>query len=214
MADRLKFDAELRTLTGKKVKQLRRVGITPGVVYGASDAVSVQLETAPLFLYLRDAGSNDLLDLNIDGDVRTVITKDVQRHVTRGELVHVDFFEVNMKETIIVDIDVNLIGESPVPTAEGIVQQVLFQVTVEALPDKLISSIDVDAALIDSMDATIFVSDLEMPEGVTSLSEPETAIATFSRTSAAMSAGVDEEVAEGEEGAEGAEGAEGEAAAE
>lgn len=211
MSDRTSFNAELRTLTGKKVKQLRRQGLTPGVVYGASEPVSVQLDTAPLFLYLRDSGSNDLLELNIDGDTRTVITKDVQRHVTRGELVHVDFYEVNMKETIVADVDVVLTGASTVPASEGIVQQVLFQITIEALPDALVSAIEVDEGLIDSVDATIFVSDLVAPEGVTIITEQDAAIATFSRTSAAMSAGLDEEVAEGEEGAEG-EAAEGEAA--
>lgn len=213
MSDRTSFNAQLRTLTGKKVKQLRRQGLTPAVVYGASEPVSVQVDTAPMFLYLRDSGSNDLLELNIDGDVRTVITKDVQRHVTRGELIHVDFYEVNMKETIVADVDVVLTGASTVPASEGIVQQVLFQITIEALPDALVSSIEVDEGLIDSVDATIFVSDLVAPEGVTILTEEDAAIATFSRTSAAMSAGLEDEVAEGEEGAEG-EAAEGEAAAE
>jgi len=92
----------------------------------------------------------------------------------------VDFYEVNMRETIQADVRLLFTGEiaeelSPI----GEIIQVLHTVTVECLPGDLISELEVDISGIESADQAIYVSDLTPPRGVTILTDPESAITSF-----------------------------------
>jgi large subunit ribosomal protein L25 len=122
----------------------------------------------------------NLIEINIGNEKHTVLAKDIQKHPTRGNLIHVDFYEVDMTETIIVDAALKMIGEAlPVSDGLGTTALVLYSVEIECLPDKLISEIDVDLSLIQTPEDIITVSQLEVPEGVTILNDPETVIARF-----------------------------------
>ena len=113
MTDRIVIVAEPRTVTGKQVKQLRRDGYVPAVIYGQSEPVSIQVETLPLRRALRVAGTNQLATIDVNGKLYTVLAREIQQHVTRRDILHVDFMEVNMKETITSVAEIVTIGESP-----------------------------------------------------------------------------------------------------
>jgi large subunit ribosomal protein L25 len=186
-----KLVAQKRSVVGKQVKQLRRQGQTPAVVYGKHEPVSIQLETHSTSLILRDADSNDLLTVDIDGDERLVLVRDVQRHITRHELMHIDFYEVSAGETITVDVNLVTINEAMVEEA-GSATQLLYTVSIEAIPSKLISEIEVDLSLIKSVNDVISVGDLVVPEGVTILTEAEIAVAKFDTPRAVEEEAVEE----------------------
>lgn len=173
-----KLVAQERTIVGKQVKQLRREGLTPAVVYGKHEPVSIQLDTHSTSLILRDADSNDLLTLDINGEERLVLVRDVQRHITRHELMHIDFYEVSAGETITVDANLVTINEPQVEEA-GSATQLLFNVAIEAIPSKLVSEIEVDLSLIKSTSDVISVGDLVVPDGVTILTDSDVAVAKF-----------------------------------
>jgi large subunit ribosomal protein L25 len=180
MLDRLNLEVESRQAETEKAKDLRSDGWIPGVIYGQGKNLHIKAENLSLRRILRDAGMTNLIEINIGNEKHTVLAKDIQKHPTRGNLIHVDFYEVDMTETIIVEAALKMIGEAP-PVSDGLgtTALVLYSVEIECLPDKLISEIDVDMSLIQTPEDMITVSQLEVPEGVTILNDPETVIARF-----------------------------------
>lgn len=180
MSDRLNIVAEDRAVAQKSAKKMRREGWIPAVLYGQGTNKSIKVENLPLRRVLRDAGSTNLIDINIGKAKHTVLAKDVQVHPTRGSLIHVDFYEVNMLETIIVEASFTTIGISA-PEADGLgsVSLVLYQIEIECLPDNLISEIIVDLSQIETPDDSILIRDLPISEGVTILGDPDAVVARF-----------------------------------
>jgi len=201
MSERYSVTAEPRLVVGKKVKQLRRNGWIPAVIYGQREPVNVQVKEHDLFLTLRDAGTTNLIDLEFEGKKRTVLAREIQQHVTRGDLIHVDFMEVDMAQTITSEAVLVLAGESAA-AAEGVgaVALTLQAVEIECLPDNLVSEIEVDVSKIKSTSDILHVSDLVAPEGVTILTDPDTVVARFAFDATASEADVAEEAGEAEIG--------------
>ncbi|MEW5985466.1 MAG: 50S ribosomal protein L25 [Chloroflexota bacterium] len=180
MADRVTIEAQPRDVVGKQVRQLRQAGWVPGVVYGQSDPLHVQMEKLSLRRALREAGTTQLIDLQIDGSPRTVLTRAIQMHPYRGEVLHVDFYEVNMQETITSEAELVLTGTAaPAAAGLGSVTQTLFEVEIECLPGNLVSEILVDVSQIRTPDDLIHVRDLPVPAGVEILTLPDLVVAKF-----------------------------------
>ncbi len=178
--ERLSITAEPRTIVGKKVKQLRRTGMIPAVIYGQKESVNIQLENLALRRLLRQAGSTHLIDVSLGKSKRIVLVREIQSHVTRGDLMHVDFIEVDMKVLITAEADLVAVGESkPATQGLGVATLTLRSVEIESLPDALVSEIEVDLSQIETPDDVIYVGDLVTPEGVTILTDPETTVARF-----------------------------------
>lgn len=185
MSDRIKIEAEPRTVVGKQVKQLRREGWVPGVVYGKQEPLAVQMPRLELRRALRIVSTSHLADLDIAGDRRTVLVREIQQHLTRGDVMHVDFLEVDMTQTITAEAELTPSGESaPALEGMGVVTLALRSVEIECLPDDLIAELDVDFSKIQTPDDVIYVSDLTAPKGVTILTDPETVVARFEYVSA------------------------------
>ena len=181
MADRVTLAGEPRNIIGKQVKQLRRDGLIPAVVYGQADPVSVQFPWRSLRRVLRDVGHTALIDLQIEGDkTYTVLARDIQQHPTRGNVMHVDFFEVNMLESVTVEAGLVSINECLLED-DGLGSVVLMANVIEisCTPDKLVDEIQVDISRIVTPDDSIVAGDLQLPEGVTLESDPELLIARF-----------------------------------
>ncbi|VAW29900.1 LSU ribosomal protein L25p [hydrothermal vent metagenome] len=181
MADeRLTIDAESRTVVGKKVKRLRWDGVIPAVIYGNGEPATIQLDNRILLRVLRKAGSTTLIDISLAGQTRTVLAREIQQHLTRGDLIHVDFLEVDMKVKIKTEIPLVLINQS-VPTVDGLGTDVLStqSVEIEALPDDLVAEIEVDASQITSPEVVVIISDLPIPSGVLILTEGDRVAARF-----------------------------------
>jgi len=180
MADRISITVEPRSVIGKKVKQLRREGWIPAVIYGQKDPIHVQLENGPLRRALRVAGTTQLVDLLVDGNRTTVLAREIQQHVTRGDLIHVDFYEVDMKGTVTSEAELVAVNQAA-PTADGlgVATLALRSLDIECAPDDLVSEIEVDMSMIKTIDGVLHVSDLIMPKGVTALTDSETVVARF-----------------------------------
>jgi large subunit ribosomal protein L25 len=180
MAKRINLEADKREMVGRSAKQLRRQGWIPAIIYGQGQNLNIQVEDLPLRHVLREAGTTILIDINVDEDNLTVLAKEVQRHPTRGDLIHVDFYEVNMKEKIIVEASLVPIGEAA-PSIEGLgtTAILLHSVGIECLPDNLISEIELRIDKIQTPEDMVYVSDLVAPEGVTILNDPEAIVARF-----------------------------------
>jgi large subunit ribosomal protein L25 len=180
MSERVSIGAESRLVTGKKAKQLRRDGWIPAVIYGQGENHLIQLENLSLRRVLREAGTTHLIDISVGDNKHTVLAREIQSHPTRGDLYHIDFYEVNMREKIVVEATLVAKGES-VPEADGLgtTSLVLYSVEIECLPSNLISEIEVDLSQIETPDDYILVKDLPLPQGVAILNDPEAVVARF-----------------------------------
>jgi large subunit ribosomal protein L25 len=160
---RPKLAAERRTLTGKKVSQMRAAGRLPAVVFGRGlDSDSVSVDTHEFEQLRRHAGPNTLIDLSIDGaSAAPVLVHGVQTHrVTRRPL-HVDLYVVRMTEELTVDVALVSEGVSEaVENAGGTLLHVIDHVRVRALPDHLPESIHYSIESLRTFDDQIHVRDL------------------------------------------------------
>lgn len=182
--EQIELTAEKRKIIGKKVKQLRNQGLVPAIIYGSAiEPIPIQVEIRQLSGVLRQAGANRLVNLKIKGDRKSHITliRDIQRDVITRNLLHVDFQEVVLTETITSAVPVIIEGTPPpVERGEAIIRQTLDEIEVEALPTDLIPSITIDISGLTELDDAVFVRDLDLPERITVLTDPDEMIVRIS----------------------------------
>ena len=204
--------AEPRTEHGSgPAGRLRRTGKVPAVVYGLdADPQSVTVVGRELERILHGAGgANTLITLQLGtgGDDALALVRQIQRNPTRGDLVHVDFVRVRRDVAVSAEVPLLTEGDPPGVREGGLLEQLLFTVTVEAMPGNIPNSITVDVSGL-ALGDQLHVGDLPVPTGVTLQHEDDELVAQVT-----IPRGMDEgEEVEGEEG-EGAEGEGGESAA-
>lgn len=211
----LALNAEKRTVSGKKVRFLRREGITPTHLIGHKvRSLALQCKTDELESVIKRAGTSRIVSLQIGKEKtpKKVFIKEIQRDAVKCSLQHVDFYQIKMKEKMKAEIPLVLMGEAPALKVKGhIISQLLTSVMVESLPDKLPPSINVDISPLENIHDTIYVKDITLDEDVAMLTDAESIIVKISEVAAAKVEEVPEE-AEAEEAEE--ESAGGEASAE
>src|SRR6201991_1607649 len=216
MADSTKLSLTARAPEGSRAtRRLRRSGNVPGVIYGGDGEPSHFAVDARI---LRNtlAHSGAILDVDLDGGKSApVLVKDVQRHPVRGDIMHVDLLRVNMHETIQTTVVVDLVGAEAAPGVfeGGVLSQETREINIEALPGDIPDTIQHDVSGME-MNATLHLSELTAPAGVTFLDDPdETLVATITpptlepvedeiETETALVGEGGEEAAEGEAPAE------------
>ena len=165
----------------RSARRLRREGLVPGVIYGG-DGQPAHFAVDARILRNTLAHSGAILEVSIDGgDGEPVLVKDLQRHPVRGETVHVDLLRVNMAESIHTTVSLELTGadEAPGVVEGGVLNQETRELNIAALPGDIPDSITFDVSGME-MNATITLSALTSPEGVTLLDDlEETVIATI-----------------------------------
>jgi large subunit ribosomal protein L25 len=208
--------ADERSERGSRaIRRLRRDGLVPGVVYGGTDgeSTSFTVESRALRQVLVDGSA--LIDLEVAGRTLPVIVKDQQFHPVRGEVMHIDLLEVRLDEKIQTTVAVHIenIEEAPGIKEGGVLEQVTHQLNIEALPTAIPEFVPVDASGME-IAATMTLSEVTVPEGVTFLDDPEeTVIATVVVPTEVEEPEIEEETELVGEGVEGEEVPEGEEAA-
>lgn len=203
MAQQVALNAETgRELGSSSARRLRRTGRIPAVVYGLStEPLPVSVEYAEARVALSgSAGLNALLNLAIDGNDELCLVKDVQRHVVRDEVSHIDFIRVDPNADFELEIPLILIGESKaVANVSGMVDQALFSVVITTKPTSIPNEVEVDVSEMEVGD-TIRVEDLKLPEGVKPAMDLEATVATAVVTRSTLEAmRLDEEAEAAEE---------------
>jgi large subunit ribosomal protein L25 len=182
--DRLELGVSLREVLGKKVRFLRREGITPANIYGHGvDSLSVQVATHDLAHAIKVAGRNTMLQLHVEGEknVRPVFVHHVQRDPLNDDLLHVDFYQVSMKEKIRLEVPIVVVGEAPaVDVYHGILLQNTTSVAIEGLPGEMPPYIEVDVSGLAEIDDTIHIKDLPVSDALTLLVDPELVVVKVS----------------------------------
>ena len=166
-----KITAESRKDEGKGAsRRLRHAGKVPAVVYGGESAPqSIQLDQEKTWVASQHEWFySSIIDLEVDGQVETVLLRDMQRHPYRQLIMHLDFQRVNAKEAIRVSVPLHLVNAETSPagkTAGVVLTQELNEVEVICLPGDLPESISVDLADME-IGATVHLSEVVLPKGV------------------------------------------------
>lgn len=163
--------AEPRTITGRKSKNLRKSGLLPATIYGKkAKSVSVQVKTDEFAKVYKQARETGLVELLPAG--RQVLIHNVQLDPVSDRPLHVEFFQVDLKEKVKTKVPIEFIGESPlVAQKQGVLLTLLDEIEVEALPTDLPEKISIDVSTLTAVNQELKVSDLKVPGGVTVLTE-------------------------------------------
>jgi large subunit ribosomal protein L25 len=168
-----------RPIGSRAVRRLRREGKIPGVIYGhGTDPLPIAVGARELRVALNgEAGANQLLSLDTGSGTFLTLARDMQRHPVAQTVTHVDFIIVRRDEVISADVPITLVGEATeVHHGDGLVEQQMFTLSINALPSNIPSGIDADISAL-TIGGQVRVSDLVLPDGVTTDVDPESAVA-------------------------------------
>lgn len=160
-------------------KAIRESGHVPAVLYGKKDApTSIAVNSVELVKTVRDEGRNAIISLDVEnGKTVDVMLHEYQMDPVRDELLHADFYVVDMKEEMDVEVPLRLEGEAQGAKEGGVLQQPLFELQVRAKPADIPEEITVDVSKLEVGD-TISLTDLPKAEKYEFLEDEDTTIAT------------------------------------
>ncbi|WP_246946029.1 50S ribosomal protein L25/general stress protein Ctc [Bacillus pinisoli] len=155
------LNVEKRTnLKKSENRVIRNRGRFPAVIYGKQkESQPVAIDSVEFVKTLKEVGRNGILTLNGSGENVQVMLHDLQTDPLKNEIIHADFYVVDMSSEVNVDVNVHLVGEAVGVKSGGVLQQPLHQLSVTALPGDIPSSIDIDISNLD-VSETVQVSDI------------------------------------------------------
>lgn len=167
--------AETRTVTGKKVKALRRSGMVPAVVYERGQAsADIQISYQPLVKVWNQAGKHHVITLTLGKKEMPTLIQHITLDPVKGSIAHVAFHAIKMNEKVETEVPVNLIGNSPAAQKGLIVHQNNETVVVKGLPSDIPDFLELDISNVIEADDDIRASVLVMPKNIELITEPDT----------------------------------------
>ena len=200
--EKLSLSANSRTLLGKKVKTLRLAGVVPANIYGKGlESVAIAMEDKTFRNVLKTAGETGVIYVKLEGEdsEHPVLVHEVQRHPVTGQILHVDFYQVNLKEKTTANVPLILVGENDLEkSGEGMIIQTLNEIEVEALPTDIPHEFEIDVTKLAEIGQSVKVGDLVYDrDKVEIMTDPDENILVM-QTAEAPEEPEEEVVAEGE----------------
>ncbi len=128
-----------------QLTEIRERGDIPAVLYG------YQVENTPIFVNsiefvktMREVGRNGVISLDLGGNKVNVILHEYQQDPLKNEVTHADFLAVDMKQEIEAQVRVELVGEAEGAKQGGVLQQILYELSVTATPKNIPEVFEVD----------------------------------------------------------------------
>jgi len=171
------FNAQRRTVLGKQVKQMRRAGRVPGIVYGpvVPETVPVSVDKREFLKFYQATGHSTLFELRWEDGGESVFIREVQLSPVRREPVHIDFFAPNLRRPVRAQVQIVL--HNPIQTSGAVLTETRTEIEVEALPAQIPHQIDVDVSGLENPGDVFRVGDLTLPDGITVITDANEIIA-------------------------------------
>ena len=180
MGENIKLSAQSRLKENDEANKIRKEDFIPAVIYGkGKESRSLKVPKKEFNKVYLKAGESNLIELTIDNGVPLkTLVYGIQREPVKGKILHVDFFQVDMKQKLTTEIPLNFIGVSKaVEFDQGSLVKVMDAIEVECLPDDLVNTIDVDISPLEHFDDVIKIEDIKFPTGMTPTAKPDETVA-------------------------------------
>jgi large subunit ribosomal protein L25 len=194
------LQAKKRDVIGKQVKALRRQGGLPAILYGSIDPLAITLEAHDAERVLQSVTSSHLITVEVEGSTHSVLVRERQRNPLTGHLIHVDFQVVSLTKKLHANVLLDLVGEAPaVKEHSGVLVTGLEGLEVECFPRDLPERVTIDLSILKEIGDAIYVRDLNLPEAVEVLQEPDEMVILVTAPEAEPIEEEEEEAVEAEE---------------
>ncbi|MDR2053729.1 MAG: 50S ribosomal protein L25 [Treponema sp.] len=192
------FEARKRVGAGSgDARRVRRAGRIPAVIYGRSgNALTIDLNALEFSAGVKGISGSTIVKVNVDGKAVDAFVKDTQRNILDGQILHVDFYEVETDTLLRARVPVHVTGNPVGVRNGGIFESPLHEVEVESLPRNLPERITVDVSALD-VNQSIHVRDLALGDGVRLISGADQVVALVKFAKAEEAAASAEEAAAG-----------------
>jgi len=176
------LSANTRTVLGNSVRKLRKQGLLPAVLYGQNfNSLPIQIDKKIFLKLYKQVGKTNVIDLSVDSQTLPVIVQDLDIDPVFGDVRHVDFLVVNLKQKVKVTVPIQYIG-TPIGVKQlGAVLAVnLDELEIEVLPEKIPDFITVDVTNLTNIHDSISVADLlQVAQDYQILNDPETILVSL-----------------------------------
>jgi len=167
MVKKISLNAELRS-EKENNKTIRKDGFTPAIIYGkGQENINIKLKSIALEKAYFEAGESSLVDLKLGDKNLKIIIKDVQKDVLKDNIIHADFYLIDVNTPLEVDVPLVFVNESKaVRELNGILSKNKETILVKCLPNDLLHEIEIDISVLENIHDAIKVRDIKVPESV------------------------------------------------
>jgi len=164
---------EHKTLTGYTrtevrkgaVGRLRKMGKIPAIMYGDKEPLPLSVDEKEFEAKFHKISENEIIELSLGDKTHDVLVKDFQEDILKGQILHIDFFEVTKGKTLRTRIPIVLTGTAPGVRDGGILEHQLHELVVECLPKDIPDKFVVDVSGL-AMNESIHVQQIPVMPGV------------------------------------------------
>ncbi|MBC7088456.1 MAG: 50S ribosomal protein L25 [Tissierellales bacterium] len=158
-----KLNAEIREEIGKnKAKKIRKENEIPAIIYERNKkSIPLKVDSIEFMKVYREAGTSNLVDLNLGNENMPVIIKSIQKDPIKGNVIHVDFQKLDMKEKIKVEVPIILHNRDKIKKQPSVLMQMIENIEIECLPSDIPEAIEINVEDLD-FNEPIKVKDLDI----------------------------------------------------
>ncbi len=181
MSDKRLLAAPRLEIGSSSSRKMRREKLVPGIVYSKGiETKHVRVDKIDFVKVFRIVGTSSLMELEVDGEILPVIVKTVQRDPVKGDVIHIDFQKLDMKQKIKITVPVYLQHRDSIKIQPSVLMQMLDTIEIECLPGDIPESVGIDVSGMD-FDTPLYVKDLDIvdEENVEVLTEMDSIICTL-----------------------------------
>ncbi|MFZ2258609.1 MAG: 50S ribosomal protein L25 [Clostridiaceae bacterium] len=182
MAEKKYYAVKARA-AGRKPSTVRNEGNIPGVIYGGrlEGGQAIEIEKSVLMTMFKNNTKSSVIDVDFDGNKGAVIVREVQRHPSNGQIIHVDLQAIRKDEILTLPIPITYLGEEEVANRRLIVNTNINELLVKGPADKVPTSIEVDLTGKTHEDK-LLASSIKLPEGIEMITDPDELLVIISES--------------------------------
>ncbi len=161
--------------TSTDTKRLREDGKIPAVYYGRdTESVPITIKASDFIKLWQEVGGSSVFEIAKDGNSQPALIQDVDLHPVTDQPIHADFYVIEEGQKVTVDVPIEPAGTAPaVKNLGGLLVRVMRTVEIEADPENLPDTIEVDVSNLEEFGDQATVGEITPPEGVTILADDD-----------------------------------------
>jgi len=170
---------ERKELCKSALREMRVNGSIPAVIYGKKTASKpVSISAADLAKTVREVGRNGVISLDVGGSKQDVVIADLQKDIMKKTVVHVDFLAIDKSSKINANVRLVLTGEAAGVKDGGVLQRLLYEISITATPDNIPQQVEVDISNLQ-VGETVTIADIPKNGAYTINHDDEEVIASI-----------------------------------